>query len=375
MANFIFLSIAGGSGTNIPVVANYNALIAAYPPPNTTHLGQFVFVENAQGTWWIPGPVLGTYYPAGLYYCNGTDWKTADVPYQATQVEVDAGTVTDKFVSPETFIQGLANWFTNSKLLSVLGFTPENVVNKSSSFTTSSTTTYPNTKALVDGLATRRSYERATVGDTSVSIASTTRVQATSATLTAPRTFTLPLASSIPAGETLEISDAFGAINGVNTITIQGTGSDLINGATSIVIGAQYGMRRLTSNGVNSWTFDAGVLRASNNLSDVVNVVTARNNLSAAALTTAITGVSVAFAIPQIYNSVASPATGNITDNLSGAIIGVVQKIYHNHTVAPTFPAGWVKLGSGVYTTSTLNIIFAEWVSGTRVEYWIVKGS
>jgi hypothetical protein len=103
MSTFIFLSIGGGSGTNIPVVANYNALIAAYPPPNTTHLGQFVFVENAQGTWWIPGPVLGTYYPAGLYYCNGTDWKTADVPYQATQVEVDAGTVTDKFVSPETF--------------------------------------------------------------------------------------------------------------------------------------------------------------------------------------------------------------------------------------------------------------------------------
>jgi hypothetical protein len=103
MSTFIFLSIGGGSGTNIPVVANYNALIAAYPPPNTTHLGQFVFVENAQGTWWIPGPVLGTYYPAGLYYCNGTDWKTADVPYQATQVEVDAGTVTDKFVSPKTF--------------------------------------------------------------------------------------------------------------------------------------------------------------------------------------------------------------------------------------------------------------------------------
>jgi hypothetical protein len=103
MSTFIFLSIAGGAGTNIPVVANYDALIAAYPPPNTTYLGQFVFVENAQGTWWIPGPVFGTYYPAGLYYCNGTTWKTADVPYQATQAEVDAGTVTDKFVSPETF--------------------------------------------------------------------------------------------------------------------------------------------------------------------------------------------------------------------------------------------------------------------------------
>jgi hypothetical protein len=103
MSTFIFLSINGGPGTNIPAFANYSALIAAYPPPNTAYLGQYAFCEDSQGTWFIPGPIFGTYYPAGLYYCNGVDWKTAPVPYQATQVEVDAGTVTDKFVSPETF--------------------------------------------------------------------------------------------------------------------------------------------------------------------------------------------------------------------------------------------------------------------------------
>ena len=37
-----------------------------------------------------------------------------------------------------------------------LGFTPENIANKSDSFTASSTTTYANTKALVDGLATKQ---------------------------------------------------------------------------------------------------------------------------------------------------------------------------------------------------------------------------
>jgi hypothetical protein len=37
-----------------------------------------------------------------------------------------------------------------------LGFTPENVVNKSDSFTASSSTTYASTKALVDGLATKQ---------------------------------------------------------------------------------------------------------------------------------------------------------------------------------------------------------------------------
>ena len=37
----------------------------------------------------------------------------------------------------------------------ILGYTPENTTNKSSSYTASSTTTYANTKALVDGLATK----------------------------------------------------------------------------------------------------------------------------------------------------------------------------------------------------------------------------
>ena len=91
--------------------------------------------------------------------------------------------------------------------------------------------------------------------------------------------------------------------------------------------------------------------------------------------TTATTGSVISFIVPQVYNSVASPSSSNITDSLTSAKIAIVQKIYHNHTVAPTFPAGWVKMGTATYTTSTLNVIFAEWVSGSRVEYWITKPS
>ncbi len=86
------------------------------------------------------------------------------------------------------------------------------------------------------------------------------------------------------------------------------------------------------------------------------------------------TGSVVDFTNPKIFNTIASPSASNITDDLTGARIGVVQKIYHNHSVAPTFPAGWVLIGGGIYTTNVLNIIYAEWVSGTRVEYWIVVG-
>ena len=85
------------------------------------------------------------------------------------------------------------------------------------------------------------------------------------------------------------------------------------------------------------------------------------------------TGSVIAFAVPLRYNSIASPTASNITDDLTGAEIGNIQKIYHNSATAPTFPAGWVKRGNGSYVTSTLNIIFAEWSEGTTVEYWITQ--
>ena len=88
---------------------------------------------------------------------------------------------------------------------------------------------------------------------------------------------------------------------------------------------------------------------------------------------TATTGAVISFATPQIYNSIASPSSSNLTDNLTGARIGVVQKIYHNAGTAPTVPAGWVLRGTGAYVTSTLNIIYAEWSVGTTVEYWITQ--
>ena len=90
-------------------------------------------------------------------------------------------------------------------------------------------------------------------------------------------------------------------------------------------------------------------------------------------VTTATTAANISFVVPQIYNSPASPKTGNVTNDLTGANIGIVQKIYHQQVGVPSFPVGWVLVGTGGYVGGTLNIIYAEWVSGTRVEYWIVQ--
>ena len=85
------------------------------------------------------------------------------------------------------------------------------------------------------------------------------------------------------------------------------------------------------------------------------------------------TGISIGFTNSMIYNSPSSPGTSSITEDLTGAKIGIVQKIYHQFTTAPSIPINWTKLGSGNYNTSLLNRIYVEWVGGTSSEYWIVQ--
>jgi len=86
----------GGSG-QMESAANYSAL-----PPAATETGFSWFVEASQGTAWLPGSLGGTYFPRGVYYSNGAEWLYQENPGQATQSEVIAGIVSDKWVSPET---------------------------------------------------------------------------------------------------------------------------------------------------------------------------------------------------------------------------------------------------------------------------------
>lgn len=89
--------IISTTADDIIVVANYSALPAA-----NTVSGEFYWCSASQGTSWLPGSLGGTYYNSGMYYSNGVSWEYLASPYQATQVEVDAGTNTDKFVTPST---------------------------------------------------------------------------------------------------------------------------------------------------------------------------------------------------------------------------------------------------------------------------------
>ena len=112
-------------------------------------------------------------------------------------------------------------------------------------------------------------------GNSNYTILATDKAVVTSATLTTPRTFTLPLANAVNAGYEIIVADLFGGVSSTNTLIIARAGSDTINGATSLVIGATYGMRRLISDGVSKWTFDAGVMR----ISDYIGTALTDNKL------------------------------------------------------------------------------------------------
>jgi hypothetical protein len=82
------------------------------------------------------------------------------------------------------------------------------------------------------------------------------------------------------------------------------------------------------------------------------------------------TGTEVYFDKHNVYGSFSTPVTGNITHNLTGAKVELIQKMYHQGGTEPTYPASWVKL-IGEYSTTDVNIIFALYAEAGRVEYWI----
>jgi len=96
--------------------------------------------------------------------------------------------------------------------------------------------------------------QRSTISNANYTILSTDRYVAQTGTMTAPRTFTLPAASSVNAGQLLIIIDESGTVSTTNTITVTRAGADLINGSTTAIIRTAYGQSRLYSNGTNAWT-------------------------------------------------------------------------------------------------------------------------
>ena len=100
-------------------------------------------------------------------------------------------------------------------------------------------------------------------GNANYSILAADKTVVTGTTFTAPRTWTLPDASTVNAGYEIIISDFLQTITSSNTLTIAVQSGQKLNGTTdgTEVIGAAGAWRRLISDGVSNWTFDAGIVR------------------------------------------------------------------------------------------------------------------
>ena len=84
------------------------------------------------------------------------------------------------------------------------------------------------------------------------------------------------------------------------------------------------------------------------------------------------TGATLSFITDRIYGTIASPVTGNITADVTGAQLGVTNIIIHNSGTAPTFSSEYKKLsGSGNYVVSVVNYIYCTFITSTEIIYSI----
>lgn len=94
-------------------------------------------------------------------------------------------------------------------------------------------------------------------GDSIYTILPTDRVVGTNASLTASRTWTLPAANAVNAGQVLVVADFSGTVTGANTLVIARAGSDTVNGGTSVTISSANGGYSLWSDGTSKWSAQA----------------------------------------------------------------------------------------------------------------------
>jgi len=79
-----------------------------------------------------------------------------------------------------------------------------------------------------------------------------------------------------------------------------------------------------------------------------------------------VTGTAISFAVPQIYGSVGSPETGDITIVTTGLVKGMVQLVIHNDSNEPSYGSE-IQIVSGAYAADVDNYILLLAVSSTLV--------
>lgn len=91
-------------------------------------------------------------------------------------------------------------------------------------------------------------------GDSIYTILATDRTVGTNAAFTASRTWTLPAANAVNAGQEIIVADFQGTVTGVNTLVITRAGADTVNGGTAVTMTSANGAYLFKSDGNSKWT-------------------------------------------------------------------------------------------------------------------------
>ena len=246
---FFFELIDGNDYGSIPgnqFVINYSVL-----PDPTTVPYQIWIVQNSEGTQWLPGSLGGTYYPEGVYISDGTKWIYHKDNYQATQSEVNTGTIATKWVSPLTF-ENASKW--NTKQTS-----------------------------LVSGVNIKTINSNTLLGSGDLSITSTANLTTSQSSTNVTVNSDAGTDAIIPLGNGTNAGVSLNDYTTVEKTKLSGiaTGATVNSSDTTLLNRSNHTGTQLSSTISDFNTqIAANALLKTNNLSDLANVVTAKTNLS-----------------------------------------------------------------------------------------------
>tara|TARA_R110002167_G_scaffold110087_4_gene280340 strand:+ start:5162 stop:5893 length:732 start_codon:yes stop_codon:yes gene_type:complete len=105
LSTFFFFKLGGAGSTHLGVFINYTDLITEYP---TAATGDLAYVENSQGTFWLPGGMGGNFYSKGVYMFNGANWDSS-VDEISKQLEDNTNDILSLQTALTNHVNDLAN--------------------------------------------------------------------------------------------------------------------------------------------------------------------------------------------------------------------------------------------------------------------------
>jgi hypothetical protein len=105
LSTFFFFKLGSGGSTHLGVFDNYTDLVTQYP---TAATGDLAYVENSQGTFWLPGGMGGNFYSKGVYMYNGANWDSS-VDEIAKQLEENTNDILSLQMALTSHVNDLNN--------------------------------------------------------------------------------------------------------------------------------------------------------------------------------------------------------------------------------------------------------------------------